>query len=44
MWVPKHLIISTADVPARKKKIREVVLGQRMLKAHDREQVYVLKP
>ena len=43
-WVPKSKIVNTADMPKGKRKEQVMVLGQWMLKAHDRREIYVPYP
>jgi len=43
-WVPNSKIVNAADMSKSKRKAQVMVLGQWMLKAHDRREIYVPHP
>jgi len=43
-WVPKSKIVDAADMPKGKRKAQVMVLGQWMLKEHDKREIYVPHP
>ena len=44
IWVPKSEIVNVADMPKSKGKTKIMVPRQRLLKTHDRREVYVPYP